>query len=75
MIRTTGPRNRFIVLALLVFAALSFLLLGPYKTPLGHVSSTGQYEQRQGGSGKTDGALLTGHAIAPKLGNATVKYV
>jgi hypothetical protein len=76
MIRTTGPRNRFVVLALLVFAGLSFLLLGPYQTPLGHVSSAVHSEQqRQSGSGKTNGAILTGHAIAPKLGNATVKYV
>jgi quinol-cytochrome oxidoreductase complex cytochrome b subunit len=76
MIRTTGPRNRFVVLALLVFAGLSFLLLGPYQTPLGHVSSAVHSEQqRQSGLGKTNSAILTGHAIAPKLGNATVKYV
>ncbi|KAJ4370679.1 hypothetical protein N0V83_005200 [Neocucurbitaria cava] len=70
MIRTTGPKARFVVLALLVFAFFSFLLLGPYKVTPGHLSSTEQARQNHG---QPSGALLTGHAIAPKLGNATAK--
>ena len=67
--------NRFAVLVLLVFAALSFLLLGPYKAQLPNAASIlrdGQEHSRSTGDSQ---ALLTGHAIAPKLGNATAKYV
>jgi hypothetical protein len=69
MMRTTDFRSRFVVLALLVFAICGFLL---YQAPLSHLSRIIQTEQQQGNTG---GAVLTGHAIAPKLGNATAKYV
>ena len=75
MIRTSGPRSRFVILVLFVFIALSFLFLGPYKTqlpPAASVIHDGQQQSRSSGNGQ---ALLTGHAIAPKLGNATAKYV
>jgi FAD-linked sulfhydryl oxidase len=75
MIRTTGPRSRFTILALLVFAALSFLFLGPYKVQLPNAASTIHDRQQQSHSSGDNQALLTGHAIAPKLGNATAKYV
>lgn len=67
--RTTDFRSRFLVLALLVFAICTFLF---YQAPLSHLSPTPLSGQQQGG---TSGAVLTGHAIAPKLGNATAKYV
>ncbi|KAH8731454.1 FAD-linked sulfhydryl oxidase-like protein ERV2 [Phaeosphaeriaceae sp. PMI808] len=41
-----------------------------YQAPLSHLSATQQREQQQG---RTGGAVLTGHAIAPRLGNATAK--
>ena len=72
MVRVTALKARFIVAALLVFAFFSFLLLGPYEVTPGHLSRTEQREQQQN---QPSGALLTGHAIAPKLGNATKKYV
>ncbi|OAL53339.1 FAD-linked sulfhydryl oxidase-like protein ERV2 [Pyrenochaeta sp. DS3sAY3a] len=67
MIRTSG---RFVVLALIVFAFVSFFLLGPYKVTPGHLSPSSSAAQPQG---QSSGALLTGHAIAPRLGNATAK--
>jgi FAD-linked sulfhydryl oxidase len=66
--------NRFALLALLVFAALSFLFLGPYKARLPNVPSITHDGQQTRSSGDSQ-ALLTGHAIAPKLGNETAKYV
>jgi FAD-linked sulfhydryl oxidase len=69
MMRTTDFRGRFIALALLVFAICAFLL---YQTPLDHLPRTPQLGQQPGYTG---GAVLTGHAIAPRLGNATAKYV
>lgn len=62
--------SRFALSALLVFAALSFLFLGPYSARLPSASSI----IHDGTQGRSE-ALLTGHAIAPKLGNATAKYV
>lgn len=70
MIRITGLKARFAALALLIFAFFSFLLLGPYTVTPGHLSRAEQTGQHQI---QTSGALLTGHAIAPKLGNATAK--
>lgn len=75
MIRTSGPRSRFAILALLVFVALSFLFLGPYKAHLPNAGSIIHDGQQQSRSSADSQALLTGHAIAPKLGNATAKYV
>jgi FAD-linked sulfhydryl oxidase len=71
MIRTAGPRARFIVIAVFVLTAFSFLILGPYKLSSGHLSTARHAGQQQSPSSD---ALLTGHAIAPRLGNATVKY-
>jgi hypothetical protein len=69
MMRITDFRSRFLALALLVFAICAFLY---YEAPLSHLSFTAQTGQWEG---HTSGAVLTGHAIAPKLGNATAKYV
>lgn len=66
--------NRFALLALVVFAALSFLFLGPYKGQLPNAASIVHDVQQSRSSGGSQ-TLLTGHAIAPKLGNATAKYV
>ena len=67
--------SRFALLALVVFAALSFLFLGPYKAQLPNAASIVYDGQQQSRSSGDSQALLTGHAIAPKLGNATAKYV
>jgi hypothetical protein len=72
MIRITGLKARFAVIALLVFAFVSFLFLGPYEVIPGHLSPKATAGRRLG---HTSEAVLTGHAIAPKLGNATAKYV
>ena len=70
MIRLAGLRARFVVLAVFVFGIFSFLLLGPYKPGYLPPLHKGEPQQHQ-----ASGAVLTGHAIAPKLGNATAKYV
>lgn len=67
--------NRFVLLALIVFAALSFLFLGPYRAQLPNAASIVQDAQQQSRSSGDSQVLLTGHSIAPKLGNATAKYV
>lgn len=67
--------SRFAILALFVFVALSFLFLGPYKAQLSSATSIYHDGQQQSRSSGDSQALLTGHAIAPKLGNATAKYV
>jgi FAD-linked sulfhydryl oxidase len=69
MLPTTGIKGRFILLALCIFAALTFLF---YQAPFGHLPTIQQGAHQQSNS---SGAVLTGHAIAPKLGNATAKYV
>lgn len=67
--------KRFVFLALSVFAVLSFLFLGPYKAHLPSAPSLVHDGQQQSRSNGDSQALLTGHAIAPKLGNETAKYV
>lgn len=67
MIRPTDFKGRFVALALLVFAICAILF---YQAPLSHLSLPTQQRTDNTGS-----AVLTGHAIAPKLGNATAKYV
>jgi FAD-linked sulfhydryl oxidase len=71
MIRTTGIRGRSIVLALLVFAVVAFLFYqAPNQAPFGRRPTLQQGALQQSNA---TGAVLTGHAIAPKLGNATAK--
>ncbi|KAF2242770.1 FAD dependent sulfhydryl oxidase Erv2, partial [Trematosphaeria pertusa] len=60
------------LLALLGFAGFTILLLGAYREPPGYPAPIKQTKQGTSGGGSS-GALLTGHAIAPKLGNATAK--
>lgn len=69
MVRVAGLQARVAVLALVVFAIFAFVLVGPYKVTPGHIShrATGQ------NVGQASQALLKGHAIAPKLANATAK--
>lgn len=73
----TGIKSRFIVLALLGIALFSVLLLGGHRAPPGHLSPIQQAKlAHSGGSDRmSNEVVLTGHAIAPKLGNATAKYV
>lgn len=71
MLRTTGIRGRSIVLALLVFAVVAFLFYqAPYQAPFGPPPTLQQGALQQSNA---SGAVLTGHAIAPKLENATAK--
>ncbi|KAF2854668.1 hypothetical protein T440DRAFT_240342 [Plenodomus tracheiphilus IPT5] len=70
MIRITSIKARFALLVVSVFAIVSFLLLGPYRVTSGHLSPTATLWKSQGHASE---AILTGHAIAPKLGNATAK--
>lgn len=69
MVLVSGIRGRFVALALCLFLFVSFLL---YQAPFGQLSTIRRDAQQQS---KPDAAVLTGHAIAPKLGNATAKYV
>ncbi|PSN65606.1 FAD-linked sulfhydryl oxidase-like protein ERV2 [Corynespora cassiicola Philippines] len=62
----TGVKSRFALLALFLLAMFTFLLIGSYQGP-------GQPAPIRASKGKNSGAVLTGHAIAPKLGNATAK--
>jgi FAD-linked sulfhydryl oxidase len=71
MIRTSSSRNRIIILALAAFATFVFFL-HVYQAPFGHIPHLQQAAPQQS---IASGAVLTGHAIAPKLGNATAKYV
>jgi hypothetical protein len=71
MIRITGLKARFAVLALVVFAFVSFIILGPYNVTPGHLAHKIMPGEK---AGHSNGVVLTGHAIAPKLGNATAKY-
>jgi FAD-linked sulfhydryl oxidase len=71
MMRISGPRARFVVLALVVCALCSFILVGPYKVTPAHLASTSTSTEKK--LGRTSEAVLTGHAIAPKLENATAK--
>lgn len=67
--RTTDFKGRFIILALLVLGTCAFFF---FQAPLSHLPHIPQVGQQKG---QTNGAVLTGHAIAPKLGNETAKYV
>ncbi|KAF2684679.1 FAD dependent sulfhydryl oxidase Erv2 [Lentithecium fluviatile CBS 122367] len=68
----TGTRSRFVLLALFCIAMFSFLLLEGHREPPGFPSPIEQ-AKHSGSGGAQSGAVLTGHAIAPKLGNATAK--
>ncbi|KAI8935907.1 hypothetical protein NX059_007418 [Plenodomus lindquistii] len=70
MIRITSIKARFALIAVSAFAIASFLLLGPYRATSGHLAPTATLWKPQSHASE---ALLTGHAIAPKLGNATAK--
>lgn len=70
----SAARSRFVLLALFGMLVFTFLLFGGHGSPADQISSRAQAilkdEESSGGS---SGAVLTGHAIAPKLGNATAK--
>jgi len=65
MLRASSVKARIALITVLALALVSFLSLGPYR-----VASHGLWKPR----GHATGAVLTGHAIAPALGNATAKY-
>jgi len=64
MLRASSVKARIALITVLALALVSFLSLGPYR-----VASHGLWKPR----GHATGAVLTGHAIAPALGNATAK--
>ncbi|KAF9730689.1 hypothetical protein PMIN06_004181 [Paraphaeosphaeria minitans] len=65
-------RSRFVLLALFGMALFTFLILGGHRSMGGQPSPVQQAKLNIQGEGSSS-ALLTGHAIAPKLGNATAK--
>jgi FAD-linked sulfhydryl oxidase len=69
---STGASRRFLILFILAFAFVSVLFLSAHRQPPGQPAPIGAEKSDQD---KVNGASLTGHAIAPKLGNATAKYV
>ena len=70
----SAARSRFVLLALFVMAVFTFLLLGGHHSSNDPVTPRAQTVLGDDTKGSS-GSLLTGHAIAPKLGNATAKYV
>ena len=69
----SAARSRFVLLALFGMALFTFLILGAHRSVDGQPSPIQQAKLNKQGGGSS-GAVLTGHAIAPKLGNATAKY-
>lgn len=70
----SAARSRFVLLALFGMLVFTFLLFGGHGSSADGLSSRSQAVlNNEGSSGVSSGAVLTGHAIAPKLGNATAK--
>lgn len=69
---STGASRRFLILFLLAFAFVSVLMLSASRHAPGQPAPIVAGKQDKD---TISGASLTGHAIAPKLGNATAKYV
>ncbi|KAF1971402.1 FAD dependent sulfhydryl oxidase Erv2 [Bimuria novae-zelandiae CBS 107.79] len=67
-----AARSRFVLLALFGMAVFTFLLFGGHRPSDAHLSLINPSSSNRAGSGSS-GAVLTGHAIAPRLGNATAK--
>ena len=61
------------LLFILAAAFLSILFIGSYREASDGAQPKPLLDGKQGGQGNTNAAVLTGHAIAPKLGNATAK--
>ncbi|KAF2644233.1 hypothetical protein P280DRAFT_227744 [Massarina eburnea CBS 473.64] len=71
-----AAKSRFVLLAFFVIALFLFVRLEGYRAAPSPVpqAKEGTSDAKEGTSGgSSSGALLTGHAIAPKLGNATAK--
>lgn len=71
---STGAAKRILLLAILAVAFITILILGSYKEPPGGFQPAPIMPGKDSSSNQ-NGASLTGHAIAPKLGNETAKYV
>lgn len=67
----SAVRSRFVVLALFAMAVFTFLFFGGHERSQ---PSPMQEAKLNKAGGESSGAVLTGHAIAPKLGNATAKH-
>lgn len=71
----TGATRRLLLLAIILASAfVCVLYLASYREPPGGRQPAPIVPGKDSKS-NYNGASLTGHAIAPKLGNATAKYV
>ncbi|KAF2199818.1 hypothetical protein GQ43DRAFT_101483 [Delitschia confertaspora ATCC 74209] len=71
----SGASRRFLTLILLAAALVSILFLGSYRgqADARQPAALKPAQRQQSHAGNFKGVSLTGHAIAPKLGNATAK--
>lgn len=71
--RSSGTNRRFVLLFLVVACLLTIFFLGSLRHSGGSASSTLPISNSPGA--RTKGHVnLTGHVVAPKLGNETAKY-
>lgn len=66
---STGVKTRLLLLIVLFVAFISVLILGSHHEP----PQPAPIAPGKHSSSNQNGAALTGHAIAPKLGNETAK--
>lgn len=71
----TGASRRFVVLFLLAAAFVSVLFIGSHRERPDGLQPPPLVPTKGGELVAPKPPPLTGHAIAPKLGNATAKYV
>ncbi|KAF2185142.1 FAD dependent sulfhydryl oxidase Erv2 [Zopfia rhizophila CBS 207.26] len=69
----SGASRRFILVFILAIGFISILFLGSYREPPGGRQPAPLVPGKAQEQGKSSGPSLTGHAIAPKLGNVTAK--
>lgn len=83
-----GPSRRFVIILLAVSFCLAFAFVSSFRSqaqgvrhPLAHGSGKTEFSSEEGTGALLDHSVdispstLTGHVIAPKLGNETIKYV
>ena len=71
---SNGVKTRLLLLVVLFIALISVLILGSHREPPGGFQPAPIAPGKHSSSDQNK-AALTGHAIAPKLGNETAKYV
>lgn len=71
---STGVKSRLLLLILLFIVFISVLILGSHREPPGGFQPAPIAPgTKHSSSSQKNSAALTGHAIAPKLGNETAK--